>query len=156
MSHCSWHEYIQVKFGQYIHTYIHNWSLQIFSSDCNLVSCPTYDVSVYFTHEYWKLKSTLLTNNFWETFHGSFISCWSFCQKTAERKSPKKYFSHFISLELDVNNRPTDHLLNFNQWHGLYWLSTPPNKKNFNWIKWRDLSILSVRWLCPQIACVAY
>ena len=33
---------------------------------------------------------------FEKIFHGRFIYTQSFCQKSAERKSPKKYFSYFI------------------------------------------------------------
>ena len=35
---------------------------------------------------------------FWETFHGNFVYSHSFCQKSPERKWPKKYFLHFILM----------------------------------------------------------
>ena len=39
---------------------------------------------------------------FWENFHGNFIYSQSFCQKSAEKKSPKKYFSYFVDLEFKL------------------------------------------------------
>ena len=44
----------------------------------------------------YSLKSTTNDRFFWETFHGNFIYSQSFCQKSAERKSPKKYFSYLF------------------------------------------------------------
>ena len=35
---------------------------------------------------------------FWETFHGNLIYSQSFCQKSAERKSPKKSFLYFVLI----------------------------------------------------------
>ena len=42
---------------------------------------------------------------FWETFHGNFIYSQSFCQKSAEIKSPKKYFFIFCFLILILSRR---------------------------------------------------
>ena len=35
---------------------------------------------------------------FWESLHGTFIYSQSFCQKSAERKSPMKYFSYLVLM----------------------------------------------------------
>ena len=86
---------IQRKKTTYIHTYIHNWSLQPFSQDYDLVSHTPYFGCVYMIDGNCSLKST--PNDF--TFHGNFIYSHSFCQKSAERKLPKKYFVILI-LEL--------------------------------------------------------
>ena len=44
----------------------------------------------------YSLKSPPNDRFFWETFQGNNIYSQSFCQKFAERKSPKKYFSYFL------------------------------------------------------------
>ena len=47
----------------------------------------------------YSLKSTPNDRFFFlKTFHGNFIYSQSFCQKSAERKSPKKYFSYFVLM----------------------------------------------------------
>ena len=61
----------------------------------DLVSHTTYVVCVGFIHKWQDLqfKVDFEQQIFWETFHGSFLSySQSFCQKSAERKSTKKYF----------------------------------------------------------------
>ena len=73
--------------------YTHNWSLQPFSQD--------YSSSFFFWYisvGAYSLKSTPNDRLFWETFHGNFIHFEGFSQKSAERKSPKKYFLYFILL----------------------------------------------------------
>ena len=50
----------------------------------------------------WRQFRTL---DFWEVFHGNFIYSQSFCQKPAERKSPKKYF-HIFVLMPDLGYEP--------------------------------------------------
>ena len=89
---------------QYIHfcsmscTYIighYNPSVRII----DLVSHTTYVVCVNFLHKWRDLQFKVDSERqifFWETFHGNFTYFQSFCQKSAERKSPKKYFSYFV------------------------------------------------------------
>ena len=77
-------------------TYIHHWSLQPFSqgywpSFSHYLCC----VWVNFIYKWRDLQFTVNSERqiFCETFHGNFIYSQSFCQKPAERKPPKKYFS---------------------------------------------------------------
>ena len=84
----------------HIHTYIigHcNPSVRII----DLLSHTTYVVCVNFIHKRRDLQFFKVVSErqiFWETFHGHFIYSPSFCQKSAERKSPKKYFSYFVLM----------------------------------------------------------
>ena len=50
----------------------------------------------------YSLKSTPNDWLFWETFHGNFIYSKNICQKSAERKSPKKYFLFFFFFFFDI------------------------------------------------------
>ena len=75
--------------------YIHNWSLQPFSQDY----WPSFSHHLWCVnviHEF-KVDSERQIF-FWETFHSNFIYSQSFCKKSAERKSPKKYFSYFVLM----------------------------------------------------------
>ena len=102
-----------------MHTYIighYNPSVRII----DLVSHTTYIVCVNFIHKWWDLqfKVDFERQIFWETFHCNFIYSQSFCQKSAERKSPKKYFFRisFWCLVWDLNpgfssNKPTHYIL---------------------------------------------
>ena len=95
-----------------IHKYIHNWPLQLFSQDYGLalilyVICGTYSLT--------STPNNRFLRNFCMT--GLFNSQ-SFCQKSAERKSPKKYYFNilFWCLAWNTNpdfmsNKPTHHLL---------------------------------------------
>ena len=65
----------------------------------------------------------------WETYHGNYICSQSFCQKSAERKSPKKYFSYLIlmsgffdfELQMQYKQRSRgEHLNNIYSRHGDY------------------------------------
>ena len=66
---------------------------------------------------------------FWGTFSWQFYYSQSFCQKSAERKSPKKYFFFFLYFIFDdwpgirtqafVSNKPTHYILD----HGDFWAS---------------------------------
>ena len=83
------------------HTFIHNWSLQPFSQDY----WPSFShhlciACVNFIHKWRDLqfKADTEWQIFWETFDSNFIYSQNFCQKSAERKSPKKYFSYFILM----------------------------------------------------------
>ena len=66
----------------------------------DLVSHTTYVVCVNFIHKWQDLQFKLNSERqiFWETFHGNFIYSQSFCQKSAERKSPMEYFSYFVLI----------------------------------------------------------
>ena len=58
--------------------------------------------------------SRLRTTDLWETFHGNFIYFPSFCQKSAERKSPKKYLHIFVlmgGLNLSLTSNKSTHYL---------------------------------------------
>ena len=68
----------------------------------DLVSHTAYVVWVNFIHKWQDLHSLTSTPNdrfFEKLFHGSFIYSHSFCQKSAGRKSPKKYF--FLNFIFD-------------------------------------------------------
>ena len=85
--------------NKYIQTYIiahYNPSVRII----DLVSHTTYVVCVNFIHNWRDLQFKVDSERqiFWETFHGNFIYFQSFCQKSAERKSPYKYFSYFVLM----------------------------------------------------------
>ena len=61
----------------------------------DLVSYTTYIVCFNFLHKWrgdLKFKVDSEWQIFWETFHRNFIYSQSFCQKSVERKSLKKYF----------------------------------------------------------------
>ena len=82
-----------------IHTYIiGHYNPSVWITD--LVSHTTYVVCVNFIHKWRDLQFKVDSEwqSFWETFHGNFIYSQNFCQKSAERKSPKKYFSYFILM----------------------------------------------------------
>ena len=66
----------------------------------DLVSHTTYVVCVNFIHKWRDLQFKVDSERqiFWETFHGNFINSQSFCQKSAERKLPKKYFLFFVLM----------------------------------------------------------
>ena len=55
----------------------------------------------------------LRTTDFWEAFHGNFICSQSSCQKSAEKKSPKKYFHILVLLFNLTSNKPTHYLLDY-------------------------------------------
>ena len=81
----------------HIHTYIHNWPLQSFSQDYSLASHSTHIRCVNFINKRWVLQFYVAAERqiFEKLFHVSF------CQKSAEKKSPKKYFYfkfHFDAL----------------------------------------------------------
>ena len=83
----------------YIHTYIighYNPSVRI----VGLVSHTTYVVCVNFIHKRRDLqfKVDFEQQIFEKLFMAIFIYSQSFCQKSAERKSPKKYFLYFVLI----------------------------------------------------------
>ena len=71
------------------HTYIHNWTLQPISQDY----WPSFSHHLCCVFSFYTSERKI----FWEAFHGSFFLIYSqsFCQKSAEKKSPKKYFFLF-------------------------------------------------------------
>ena len=87
-----------VKQCTHIHTYIHNWPLQPFSQDYGIVSHITHVVCGNFICEWRDLQFNVDSERqIYEKFlHGRLIYSQSFCQKSAQRKLPKKYFSYFI------------------------------------------------------------
>ena len=86
------------------HTYIHNSPVQPFSQDYGLPSHTTHVVCVNFVRKWRNLQFNVDSErqNFEKLFHGNFIYSQSFCQKSAEMKSPKKYFSYLIFLMTDL------------------------------------------------------
>ena len=94
-------------FGDIIHN-IHNWPLQPFSQDYSLASHTTHVVCVNFIREWRDIQFNVDSERqiFEKLFHGNFIYSQSFCQKSAVRKSPKKYFSYFIFLMTDLGYEP--------------------------------------------------
>ena len=77
----------------YIHNIIGHYNPSVNIID--LVSHTTYVMCVNFIHKwrYLQFKVDSERQIFWETFHGNF-----FWQKSADRISPKKYFSYFILM----------------------------------------------------------
>ena len=80
-------------------TYIHNWSLQPSSqgywSSFSVMLCV---LILSISHGTYSLKSPPNDRFFEKLFMAIYIFSQSFCQKSAaERKSPKKYFSYFVS-----------------------------------------------------------
>ena len=75
----------------------HNWSLQPFSQDYDLASHITHVVCIHFIHEWQglQIKVDSKLQIFEKLFLGNFIYPRSFHQKSADRKSPKKYFHVF-------------------------------------------------------------
>ena len=65
---------------------------------------------------------------FWEAFHGNFICSQSFCQQSAERKSPTKYFfPYFVLMSgLGFRSNKSTHYLRPN------YVSILPSSKNCN------------------------
>ena len=104
--------------------YIHNWPLQAFSQDYGLTSHTNHDVCVNFIDEWRNVqlkidsKRRIFLRNFSWQFY---FNTQSFCQKSAERMSPKKYFHIFIlmsdlglEMRLYVHNRLKRLLFLFN------------------------------------------
>ena len=76
------------------YTYIHNirnWPLQHFSQDYGLASHTTHVVCVNFI----QFNDDSKWQIFEKIFNAMFTYSWSFCQKSVEKKSPKKYFFIF-------------------------------------------------------------
>ena len=81
-----------------IHTSIYvinHYNLSV--SIIDLVSHTTYVVCVNFVHRWRELQFKVGSEPqiFWESFNCNFIYSQRFCQKSDDRKSPKKYFLYF-------------------------------------------------------------
>ena len=87
-------------------TYIH-LPLQHFSQDYDLASHTTYVLCVNFIREWRDLQFNVDSERqiFWEKFSWQVYVLYCFCQKSAERKSLKKYFSYFIFHDLEYELR---------------------------------------------------
>ena len=82
-------------FAKYI--YIHTYAFRII----DLVSHTTYIVCVlilYKSGRTYSLKSTPSDRLFEKLFKAILFTLQSFCRKSAERKSPKKYFWYFVLM----------------------------------------------------------
>ena len=72
---------------------------------------------LYISEGTFGLKSTPNDRFFFEElFMAIFIYSQSFCQKSAERKSLKKYFSYFVLMSGFSSNKPTHYLID----HGIH------------------------------------
>ena len=97
------------KLWPYVHIYIHNWLLQLFSQDYDPASHATC-VRYFYT---WMAGPSVSTPNdkFLRSFFViTFFNTQSFCLKSAERKSPKEYF-HIFGLTWEANTLLTVWLL---------------------------------------------
>ena len=74
--------------------YLHNLPLQPFSQDYDQASHTTYVVCINFMHECCNLQFKVDSEGdiFEKLFIVILFTLQSFCQKSAERKSPKEYF----------------------------------------------------------------
>ena len=97
-------------------TYIHN-KISHYNPSAriiDLVSHTTYVVCVNFLHEWRHLQFNIDSERqiFEKLFHVNVIYSQSFCQKSAERKWPMKYFFifSFWCVTCDLNNTPRTRL----------------------------------------------
>ena len=86
------------------------WSLQPFSQYYDLASHTNYVVCVNFIHKWRDLQFEVDSER---QIFGNFICSHCFCQKSAARKSPKKYFHIFVSNSGFTSNKPTHYLLDY-------------------------------------------
>ena len=101
---------------------MHNLSLQLLFHDYDLVSHTTYVLCVNFLH----MVGRSVWSRFWTT-EWNFIYSHCFCQKSAERMTPKKYFFHTLfswrCLKWWLNrglksNKPTHYILHHGNFFG--------------------------------------
>ena len=81
--------------------YIHNWPLQPFSQDYWPNFSPPLMLCVlilYISGGIYSLKSIPNDKFFLENFSWQFYLLSECCQKSAERKPPKKYFLYFVLM----------------------------------------------------------
>ena len=108
-----------------LHTSITDCSLQPFSQDYGITSHNTHVVYVSFLYvSDGALQFDVDSEQqiFEKLSHAKFIYCLSFCQKSTERKSPKKTIYFFI---WDTNfgfmsNKPTHYLLHYDDFKLAY------------------------------------
>ena len=83
-----------------IPTYIHIWLLQPFSQNYDLPPHITFVVPVNFMHERYNLqfKVDFERQIFEKLFMAILFTLRDICQKSAERKSPKKCFHIFVMI----------------------------------------------------------
>ena len=85
----------------FIITHIHDWLLQLWSLDYDVLSHTIYVVCVNFILRRWNLQfkvnseRQIFSRNFSWQFY---FNTQSFCQKPLEIKSPKKYLFHIFVL----------------------------------------------------------
>ena len=96
----------------------------------DLISLTSYVVGFNFRHAWRDLQFNIDSEQqiFEKFFYGNFIFSQSFCQKSAERKSPKECFLNilFCCLTCDTNlgfasNKPTHYLLHYSD----FYIGTP-------------------------------
>ena len=95
---CHNSNYIQFEMScSWIHNY---WSLQPISWDywSSFSNRLMLILILYISGGTYSLKSIPNDWFFWEIFHGSFNFFQTFCQKSDERKSQKKYFLYFVLM----------------------------------------------------------
>ena len=82
----------------------------------NIVSLTIYIVCINFIHKSRDLQFKVdpERQTFWETFHRNFVWSWSICQKSAEKKSPKKYYFFSYCYE-NENSVPSFNIKNDKQ-----------------------------------------
>ena len=76
----------------FTHTYLHNWPLQPFRQYFGLDSHTTHVVCVNFVRDWRDLQFNVDSERqiFEKLFNGNLFYSQSFCQKSAQRKLPKK------------------------------------------------------------------
>ena len=96
-------------------------SLQPRSQAYDLATHTTHIVCVNFIRKWWDLQFNVDSEQqiFEKLSHGRFIYSQSFCQKSAESKSPKKYFSYFIFDDWFASNKPTHYILDHGDFRSL-------------------------------------
>ena len=147
-------------------SYIHSYTYIIGHYNPSVMITPLmlFVLILYISGGTYSLKSSPNDRFFWETFHGNFIYSQCYCQKSAERKSPKKYFSYFVLMLCCLawnsnlgflSNKPTHYLLD----HGdfifiqLFFLN---KKKNKSKNKSREYKFYRVRHLTFFFSTSAY
>ena len=88
------------KFGMIHRIHIHTYVIGHYNPSVRIIDLVSLDVCVNFIHKWRDVQFKIDSERqiFWEPFHGNYIFSQSFCQKSAERKSPKKYFSYFVLM----------------------------------------------------------
>ena len=87
-----------------LHTYVHNWSLQHFSQDCNLGSQTTYIVGSNLKHEWRQLQFKVVSERqiFEKFFHINFISHSLFLPEICCEEVIEEIFFHIYVVMCDL------------------------------------------------------